>query len=147
MAAALGAGELTVHRRVRMALLPTGDELVPAGAPWRDAAVFDANRPLLAALLHLLPVEMLLARAGAGGAGPRLPDPARPHRVPTLPAAHHRRGSRLDPLNRQGSGQLSTLLKADGLAELGSGSGSVRAGETVPFLSWPELGLTISTYG
>jgi len=49
--AAGGHGEVVVHRRPRVALLATGDELVPAGtAPGPDQIV-SANSPMLAALL------------------------------------------------------------------------------------------------
>lgn len=57
-AAALGLGELVVHRCLRVALFSTGDELLAPGANWREAGVFDANRPLLAAMLAGLPVEV-----------------------------------------------------------------------------------------
>lgn len=51
LAAALGAERLSVAPRPRMAILATGDEIVRAGAeagPWQ---VFDANSPMLGALV------------------------------------------------------------------------------------------------
>lgn len=49
---ALGVGEVTVHRRLRVAVLSTGDEL--AATPAADTAperIHDANRPMLLALV------------------------------------------------------------------------------------------------
>jgi len=54
LAAALGLTELPVRRRVRVALFSTGDEIVEPGSRRPDAAVFDANRRLLAELLARL---------------------------------------------------------------------------------------------
>jgi molybdopterin molybdotransferase len=56
LAASVGADTLAVTRRPRVAILSTGDELVEAPAPLGASAAYDANRPLLAALV---------ARAGA----------------------------------------------------------------------------------
>jgi molybdopterin molybdotransferase len=58
LAAELGCAALTVFRPLRVALLSTGDELVEAGDAYRDGGVFDANRPILRALLRSLPVEV-----------------------------------------------------------------------------------------
>jgi molybdopterin molybdotransferase len=54
LAAALGLTSLAVRRRVRVALFSTGDEIVEPGAPRPDAALYDANRMLLAGMLHRL---------------------------------------------------------------------------------------------
>lgn len=51
LAAAVGAAELSVHRPLRVALLSTGDEVYPAGGPLPPGGIYDANRPLLSALL------------------------------------------------------------------------------------------------
>lgn len=51
LAAAVGAAELSVHRPLRVALLSTGDEVHPAGEPLPPGGIYDANRPLLSALL------------------------------------------------------------------------------------------------
>lgn len=56
LAASVGADTLAVWRRLRVAILSTGDELVDAPAPLVGSAAYDGNRPLLAALV---------ARAGA----------------------------------------------------------------------------------
>src|SRR5215470_13275650 len=44
LAAAIGVTELSVRRRVRVALFSTGDEIVEPGAPLPAAALYDANR-------------------------------------------------------------------------------------------------------
>ena len=49
VAAAGGHDKLTVHRRPRVAVLATGDELVPAGAPLGEAQIPDSNSPGLMA--------------------------------------------------------------------------------------------------
>jgi molybdopterin molybdotransferase len=49
VAAAAGHGRLPVHRRPRVAVLATGDELVPAGEPLDEAQIPDSNTPGLAA--------------------------------------------------------------------------------------------------
>jgi molybdopterin molybdotransferase len=58
LAAELGLAALPVFRRLRVALLSTGDELLEPGAPHRAGGVYDANRPILRALLTGLPVEI-----------------------------------------------------------------------------------------
>jgi molybdopterin molybdotransferase len=54
LAAALGLTELTVRRRLKVAIFSTGDELVEPGAPRAAAAIFDSNRILLTELLERL---------------------------------------------------------------------------------------------
>lgn len=53
---ALGLTEVTVRRRPRVAVFSTGDELTEPGMPLAPAAIYDANRALLRAMV---------ARAGA----------------------------------------------------------------------------------
>ncbi|HEY5797761.1 MAG TPA: gephyrin-like molybdotransferase Glp [Bosea sp. (in: a-proteobacteria)] len=53
---ALGLSEVTVRRRPRVAVFSTGDELTEPGMPLAPAAIYDANRALLRAMV---------ARAGA----------------------------------------------------------------------------------
>ncbi len=49
---AVGVARVTVHRRLRVAVLSTGDELLPdPGLPAAPHQIFDANRPMLMALL------------------------------------------------------------------------------------------------
>lgn len=57
--ASLGIAQVTVIRRLRVAILTTGDELLPAGAAPEAGKIYDSNRPLLAALLTRLPVEIM----------------------------------------------------------------------------------------
>jgi molybdopterin molybdotransferase len=54
LAAAIGLTRLEVRRRVRVAVFSTGDEIVEPGAPRPGAALFDANRYLLAGLIERL---------------------------------------------------------------------------------------------
>jgi molybdopterin molybdotransferase len=58
LAAALGVGTLGVRRRIRVALFSTGDEIVEPGAPRPRAALYDANRHLIAGLLRGLGAEI-----------------------------------------------------------------------------------------
>jgi molybdopterin molybdotransferase len=52
LAAAQGLTQLTVRRRLRVAVFSTGDEVVEPGLLRSAAAIFDANRHLLRALLE-----------------------------------------------------------------------------------------------
>ncbi|MCI2399579.1 bifunctional molybdopterin-guanine dinucleotide biosynthesis adaptor protein MobB/molybdopterin molybdotransferase MoeA [Aliiroseovarius subalbicans] len=47
---AVGIARVTVHRRLRVGVLSTGDEIVPPGPSDNPAHTFDANRPMLLAL-------------------------------------------------------------------------------------------------
>ncbi|HKA74214.1 MAG TPA: gephyrin-like molybdotransferase Glp [Xanthobacteraceae bacterium] len=58
LAAAIGITELPVRRRVRVALFSTGDEIIEPGAPLPAAALYDANRRLLAAMLDRLGTDV-----------------------------------------------------------------------------------------
>jgi molybdopterin molybdotransferase len=58
LAAALGVAAVTVRRRVKVALFSTGDEVTEPGAARPAARIFDANRPMLAALLHDFPATV-----------------------------------------------------------------------------------------
>lgn len=60
LAAIAGYGELGVNRRVRIAILTTGDELVAPGAPIGPNQVPEANGVMLAAHLADLPVDVTL---------------------------------------------------------------------------------------
>lgn len=59
LAAALGQCDLTVRRRIRVAVASTGDEVVSPGEPRGSAQVFDANRFMLMALLQRLGCEVV----------------------------------------------------------------------------------------
>jgi len=52
--AALGITEVEVRRRLKVAIFSTGDEVVEPGSARGGAAIFDANRYLLSALLERL---------------------------------------------------------------------------------------------
>ncbi len=54
LAAAVGLTGVAVRRRVRVAVFSTGDEIVEPGSPRPAAALFDANRYLLAGLIERL---------------------------------------------------------------------------------------------
>ncbi|MCC2979663.1 MULTISPECIES: molybdopterin molybdotransferase MoeA [unclassified Sphingomonas] len=59
VAATGGAYEITVRRRVRVAIAATGDELVDPGAALVANALPESNRLLLRALLADLPIEVI----------------------------------------------------------------------------------------
>jgi len=48
---ALGVGRVRVYRRLRVAVLSTGDELMSPGTPALPHQIYDANRPMLLALV------------------------------------------------------------------------------------------------
>lgn len=53
-AAAMGLTELTVRRRVKVAVFSNGDELAEPGTPRREAQLYDSNRIMLLAMLKRL---------------------------------------------------------------------------------------------
>ena len=58
LAAIAGHGTLPVRRRIRVALISTGDELVPPGTDPGDDRLPASNAPMLTALLATMPVEI-----------------------------------------------------------------------------------------
>jgi molybdopterin molybdotransferase len=61
LAAATGLAALPVRRPLRVAVLSTGDELLAPGAPAAPHQTYDANRPMLAAILRrwgMVPVDL-----------------------------------------------------------------------------------------
>jgi putative molybdopterin biosynthesis protein len=59
MLAAVGLGAVEVWRRPRVAVLSTGDEVVPPGAALRPGAVYDSNAAVIAAAVEELGGEPL----------------------------------------------------------------------------------------
>ena len=57
--ASLGIGEVSVRRRVRVALFSTGDELCSIGTPLSRGAVYDSNRYTLWGMLTRLGCEVI----------------------------------------------------------------------------------------
>jgi molybdopterin molybdotransferase len=59
LAASLGCTTLSVHRRLKVALFSTGDEVVAPGEPLPDGAIYDSNRYSLMAAIQRLGLEVL----------------------------------------------------------------------------------------
>ncbi|MDR7308729.1 gephyrin-like molybdotransferase Glp [Rhodoferax saidenbachensis] len=59
LAASLGLQSLQVVRRLRVAYLSTGDEVLSVGEPLREGAVFDSNRYTVTSLLDRLGCEVI----------------------------------------------------------------------------------------
>ncbi|MBX3593067.1 gephyrin-like molybdotransferase Glp [Sphingomonas sp.] len=59
LAAAAGHARLPVRRRLRVAIVATGDELRPAGSPLAPGQLPESNGTMLAALLADLPVDTI----------------------------------------------------------------------------------------
>lgn len=65
LAASIGVAELEVRRRLRVAVLATGDELVPPGQPLPPGRIYNSNAPLAAALSRRLGCDPLPPKAVA----------------------------------------------------------------------------------
>jgi molybdopterin molybdotransferase len=59
LAASLGIAELTVHRRVRVGVLSTGDEVMSIGDAPREGGIYDSNRYTLTGMLTRLGCEVV----------------------------------------------------------------------------------------
>jgi molybdopterin molybdotransferase len=59
MLAMLGEARLTVHRKPRLALLSSGDELLPVDAPLTPGKIHDTNSYMLSAMAEALDIEVL----------------------------------------------------------------------------------------
>ena len=57
--AASGTAQLPVSRRIRVAILSTGDEVVAAGNSTTSGQIFDANRPMLKAMLQHNHIDLI----------------------------------------------------------------------------------------
>ncbi|WP_063548647.1 gephyrin-like molybdotransferase Glp [Burkholderia territorii] len=57
--ASFGLGEVTVRRRVRVAVFSTGDELREPGEPPARGTLYDSNRAMLVAMLEKLHIDAL----------------------------------------------------------------------------------------
>jgi molybdopterin molybdotransferase len=57
--ASLGVAEANVYRRLKVAVLSTGDELTPPGEPLTAGHIYDSNRYGIAALLQRLNVNVI----------------------------------------------------------------------------------------
>lgn len=60
LAAMAGYADLPVRRRLRVAILSTGDELVAPGELCRDDQIPSSNAPMLSAMLDAMPVDIKL---------------------------------------------------------------------------------------
>ncbi|MGA8261184.1 MAG: molybdopterin biosynthesis protein [Arenicellales bacterium] len=61
--AAIGLNEVRVYRRPRVAIISTGDEIVPPGMPMAEGGVYDSNQAIVAAAVEELGGEAV--RLGA----------------------------------------------------------------------------------
>jgi molybdopterin molybdotransferase len=59
LAASLGIASLTVHRKLKVAILSSGDELRPLGQALDAGSIYDSNRYSLTGLLNRLNVEIV----------------------------------------------------------------------------------------
>jgi len=57
--ASIGLSNISVFRKIRVALLSTGDELLQPGDDFVSGKIYDSNRAMLHALLQRLPVELI----------------------------------------------------------------------------------------
>ena len=69
LAAMAGHGKLAVRRRVKVAVVSTGDELVPPGEPCAEDQIPSSNDVMLAAMLRDLPAEVTSIPAVADNLG------------------------------------------------------------------------------
>jgi molybdopterin molybdotransferase len=129
LVAALGLARLRVHRRPKVALLSTGDELVEVGGKLQPGQIFDSNRwALLVALTEAGAVVESL------GIGPDQPGPLRELVVDAL--------TRNDVLVTSGGVSVGThdLIKPllEELGQVHLGRVKLRPGKPFTFATLPE---------
>jgi len=59
LAASLGIASLKVHRKLKVAILSSGDELRPLGQPLDVGSIYDSNRYSLTGLINRLNIEII----------------------------------------------------------------------------------------
>ncbi len=57
--ASVGVAAASAYRKLRVAIISTGDELVPPDVQAKDGQIFDANRPMLSALIRAWGFEVI----------------------------------------------------------------------------------------
>ena len=65
LSAMAGHGALAVHRRLKVAVVSTGDELVPPGQPCAEDQIPSSNDLMLATMLREMPVDLTVVHAVA----------------------------------------------------------------------------------
>lgn len=108
-AAAVGVAEVKVRKRLRVAVLSTGDELIQPGADPEAPGIFDANRPMLAALAAAQGFDVVDLGA--------MPD-----REPDIAAALHRGAAEADAILTSGGASAGD---EDHLSRLLTGAGNL----------------------
>ncbi|HEX6350171.1 MAG TPA: gephyrin-like molybdotransferase Glp, partial [Candidatus Dormibacteraeota bacterium] len=138
LAAALGIDRVPVHRRPRVALMSTGDELVEVGRPLGPGQIADSNRWALLAALREAGSEVELL-----GIAPDRPEPLRELVIGAL--------ERADVLVTSGGVSVGThdLVKPllESLGEVHVGRVKLRPGKPFTFATLPRGGLAFGLPG
>ena len=138
LAAALGFARLAVHRRPRVALMSTGDELVEVGLPLGPGQIADSNRWALLAALREAGAEVRLL-----GIGPDQPEPLRALVTEALATS--------DVLVTSGGVSVGThdLVKPllESLGEVHVGRVKLRPGKPFTFATLPDQKLAFGLPG
>jgi molybdenum cofactor synthesis domain-containing protein len=138
LVAALGIDRVRVHRRPRVALMSTGDELVEVGQPLGPGQITDSNRWALLAALREAGAEVELL-----GIAPDRPEPLRELVVAAL--------DRCDVLVTSGGVSVGThdLVKPllESLGEVHIGRVKLRPGKPFTFATLPRQKLAFGLPG